>query len=293
MRKAFTETVSTELSENEMCALLLGDIGVHAFRESFKKFPERVFNIGILEQSMVSLAAGMALEGFIPTIHTIAPFVVERALEQIKIDFGYQKLRGNLVTVGSSVDYAALGCTHHCPGDVAILLNVPEVQIIVPGHGTEFSSLYRQTSRNESFTYARLSETSNSVAHPVVFGKGIVVKQGTKATILCVGPTLDITIEACRDLDVSVLYFTTIFPFDFEIIRSICISKKLLLVEPFYKHSLTPLIVDNLEMQKIQISSVGVPRTFLRNYGSVASHYEEFGLNSTNIRATTLELMNA
>jgi transketolase len=293
MRKAFAQSVTKELNENELCALFLGDIGVHAFRESFEKFPQRVFNIGILEQSMVSLAAGMALEGFMPTIHTIAPFVVERAFEQIKVDFGYQKLRGNLITVGSSVDYAGLGCTHHCPGDVAILLNIPEVQIIVPGHGEEFSSLYKQTSRNTSFTYSRLSELSNSIAQQITFGKGVLIKEGSEATILCVGPTLDMTIEACRDLDVSILYFTTIFPFDFEIIRSVCTNRKILLVEPFYQHTLTPLIIENLGMLGIQILSVGVPRTFLRNYGSVAEHYESFGLTSTNIRATAQGLIDA
>ena len=293
MRKAFAQSVSRELLENEFSTLLLGDIGVHAFRDSFEKFPERVYNIGILEQSMVSLAAGMALEGFIPTIHTIAPFVVERAFEQIKVDFGYQKLRGNLVTVGSSVDYAALGCTHHCPGDVGILLNIPDVQIIVPGSGKEFDSLYRETSRNESFTYSRLSELSNSKAQVVEFGKGLVVKEGSKATVLCVGPTLDMTIEACEDLDVSILYFTTIFPFDYEIIKSICTTGKMLLVEPFYKHTITHLILENLGMLKTQISSIGVPRTFLRNYGSTAEHYDSFGLTSKNIRASLQELMRA
>jgi transketolase len=293
MRKAFAQCVGKELAENELCTLLLGDIGVHAFRESFGKFPHRIFNIGILEQSMVSIAAGMALEGLIPTIHTIAPFVVERAYEQIKVDFGYQKLRGNLITVGSSVDYAALGCTHHCPGDVAILLNIPDVQIIVPGHGGEFTSLYEQTSRNDSFTYSRLSELSNSMAQPVTFGKGVVIKEGSKATVICVGPTLDMTVEACRELDVNILYFTTIFPFDFEIIRSICTNGKILLVEPFYKHTLTPLLMEYFEMSKMQISSVGVPRAFLRNYGTVASHYEGFGLTSTNIKATAQELIDA
>ena len=293
MRKAFAQSLSRELMENEFSALLLGDIGVHAFRESFEKFPERVYNIGILEQSMVSLAAGMALEGFIPTIHTIAPFVVERAFEQIKVDFGYQKLPGNLVTVGGSVDYAALGCTHHCPGDIGIMLNIPDVQIIVPGTGEEFDSLYRETSRNESFTYSRLSELSNSTAHPVKFGKGLVVKQGSKATVLCVGPTLDMTIEACRDLDVSILYFTTIFPFDSEIIKSICTTGKILLVEPFYRHTVAPLILESLGMLKTQMSSIGVPRTFLRNYGSTAEHYESFGLTSTNIRGILQELMGA
>jgi transketolase len=101
------------------------------------------------------------------------------------------------------------------------------------------------------------------------------------------------TIEACKDLDVTILYFTTIFPFDFEILKSNCSTGKMLLVEPLYKHTITHLILENLGMLKTQIVSVGVPRTFLRNYGTTNEHYESFGLTATNIRATLQELMGA
>jgi transketolase len=123
MRKQFVQTVERLLSEDEKIVLLLGDIGVFGFRNSFQKHPKRVYNIGILEQSTVSLAAGMSMTGLIPVVHTITPFVVERCVEQLKNDFCYQKLGGNFISVGGSYDYAALGCTHHCPADVGILRN--------------------------------------------------------------------------------------------------------------------------------------------------------------------------
>lgn len=293
MRKAFARTMHAELVNNESSVLLLGDIGVHSFNASFETFPDRVYNIGILEQSMVSVAAGMSLGGLIPTVHTIAPFVIERAFEQIKIDFGYQRLKGNIVTVGASVDYASLGCTHHCPGDVGILLNIPTVQIVVPGNGEEFSMLFNQSSRNDSLTYTRLSEDSNSSTQAVEFGKGVKIKEGESATVLCVGPTLDMTLEACRDLDVNILYFTTVFPFDHEIVKSVCTNGKLLLVEPFYKHSLTPLIVESLGTSPLRLSSIGIPRGFLRNYGSSREQYESIGLTMGNIRNSLLDLINA
>ena len=99
-----------------------------------KKHPLRAHNIGILEQSTIGLAAGLSLAGHFPIVHTIAPFLVERAYEQIKIDLGYQQLGSNLVSVGGSYDYAGLGCTHHCPADVGILNKIPGIEIIVPGH---------------------------------------------------------------------------------------------------------------------------------------------------------------
>jgi len=92
VRKQFVKTVEEILGKNEKVVLLLGDIGVFGFRESFKLYPTRVYNIGILEQSTISVASGLSMTGLIPIIHTIAPFITERCFEQIKNDFGYQKL---------------------------------------------------------------------------------------------------------------------------------------------------------------------------------------------------------
>ena len=162
MRKIFTK-VASQLIENEAnAALLLGDIGVFGFREVLSKYPQRVFNLGILEQSMISLGAGLSSEEIIPIIHTIAPFMVERALEQIKIDFGYQNLPGNLVSVGASFDYTKLGCTHHCPADVNILSNIPGIRIFIPGHSDEFQDQLKENWNNGSLNYFRLSEHENT-----------------------------------------------------------------------------------------------------------------------------------
>ena len=121
MRKQFVQSVEKILGENSETVLLLGDIGVFGFRNAFRDYPSRVYNIGILEQATISLAGGLAKTGLIPIVHTIATFLVERCLEQLKIDFGYQQLGGNFISVGNSYDYASLGCTHHCPADIGLL----------------------------------------------------------------------------------------------------------------------------------------------------------------------------
>ena len=141
--------------------MLLGDIGIFAFRNLFKKYPKRIYNIGILEQSMISLAAGLSNEGLKPIVHTIAPFMISRALEQLKIDFGYNKLGGNFISIGASYDYASLGCTHHCPEDVNLMYNIPEMQIVVPGTSQEFHKLFNQSYNNNKPTYFRLSDFEN------------------------------------------------------------------------------------------------------------------------------------
>ena len=158
MRKQFTKTVEEIVASDEKSVLLLGDIGVFGFRNSLSKYPNRVYNIGILEQSTISMAAGLSKTGLIPIVHTIAPFIVERAFEQLKDDFGYQKLGGNFISVGASYDYTALGPTHHCPGDVALMNTIPGMEILIPGNSSEVDKLLKATYNNGNPTYARLSE---------------------------------------------------------------------------------------------------------------------------------------
>ena len=158
MRKQFVLTTEDVMAKDERLVVLLGDISVFGFRNAFQQFPGRIHNIGICEQAMTSVAAGLSKEGLVPVIHSIAPFVVERCFEQIKVDFCYQKLGGNIVSVGGSYDYAALGCTHHCPGDVAILHALPGMEIVVPGAPQEYDQLFRTAYANGQPTYFRLSE---------------------------------------------------------------------------------------------------------------------------------------
>ena len=293
MRKEFAQVMATELATNPNSILLLGDIGVFAHRESFANYPERVFNIGILEQSMVSFAAGFAIEGFTPTIHTIAPFLVERAFEQIKIDFGYQNLAGNLVSVGGSLDYSALGATHHCPGDVAMLLNIPNAEIYVPGTAKEFSNLFIGAGRNDKISYFRLSESSNSASSDLEFQKGLRIKEGKLLTVIAVGPMLDLVKEATFDMDVSILYYNSISPFDKELLRANIDSGKLFIVEPFYENTLSVVIQPILSDRFVMLRSKGIPRNFITNYGKTHEHYKAIGLTPKDIRANIQDLINA
>jgi transketolase len=276
MRRQLVKTVSEILEQDSRVVLLLGDIGVFGFRELFKKFPNRVYNIGILEQASVGLAAGLSIEGMIPIFHTIAPFIVERALEQLKVDFGYQGLVGNFISVGASYDYASLGCTHHCPGDVQILKTIPGMKIMVPGHPQEFDSLFRKT-YDKSLNYFRLSERSNSKP----FDECEVVKFGNQATVIAIGPMLDRVIEACQNLDVTVLYYTTVAPFkeldfkdDIAVVESFYFKDSIVVVEPFYEGTMT---YDVLK-RKSRVLSIGVPRQFLNSYGTRDDFDANYGL---------------
>jgi transketolase len=285
MRKQFVKSLSELLSIDEKTILVLGDIGVFGFRNEFASYPERVYNIGILEQSTISLSAGLSAVGLIPFVHTIAPFIVERGLEQLKIDFGYQGLNGNFITIGNSYDYSSLGPTHHCPGDVQLLLTIPNMEIIVPGTSNEFDLLLKQTYNDGNPTYFRLSEYENEKSYDVKFGKAKVIKKGKLATIVCVGNMLDRTIKACENLDVTILYYTTVNPFDTKTLQE-NLNENLILIEPYYKGGLNFKINECLNGNKYRILNIGVPHNFLTNYGKKIDHDKNFNLDVDGIKSS-------
>lgn len=294
MRKQLVTTVERVLGTDARTVLLLGDIGVFGFQKAFQQFSQRVYNIGILEQATVGMAAGLARAGLIPVVHTIAPFLVERSYEQIKIDFGYQGLGGNFVSVGASYDYASLGCTHHCPGDVGILLHIPRMEITVPGTAQEFDHLFSHAYANGKPTYFRLSELQNIRSEAVEFGKLQIIQQGSRATVLAIGPTLDKVLEAADGLDVAVLYCTTVAPFDTQTLRvHLKRQPKLLLVEPFYEGTLAHLVAQAAGDNPLQLRCVGVRREFLTHYGHASDHDAANGLTATNLRQQLEGLLHA
>ncbi len=285
MRQQFTATLSELMKTDERIAILLGDIGVFGFRHVFAEHPKRIYNIGILEQSTVGVASGLAMTGMIPVVHTIAPFLVERCYEQLKLDFGYQQLGGNFISVGASYDYAALGCSHHCPGDVGILRNIPGMSIVVPGTAKEFDILFKESYDNQKPNYYRLSESANETDQPVSFGKGCIIKKGTKGTVLAVGNMLQAVLEACAGMDLTILYYTTIYPFDKALVQeSIGENDTLVIVEPYYSGTLALDVLEALENKRVKINHIGVPRTFLTNYGTKAEHDQNLGLDAASIR---------
>lgn len=280
------------MAQDERLVLLLGDIGVFGFRNAFKRYPERTYNIGICEQAMTSLAGGLAKEGFLPVLHSIAPFAVERCFEQIKIDLCYQNLPANIVSVGASYDYAALGCTHHCPEDVAILRALPGMEIVIPGTPAEFDQLFRDAYADDHPTYFRFSERSNQQSCDVEFGRAIIIRRGSIATVIAVGPILTSVLEATRMLDVTILYYTTVVPFDGDTLRENSPSGRIVVVEPFYEGTLAHDIISAVKEKSIRLLSIGVPRRFLTDYGHAADHDFVCGLTARQIKERVEQFLN-
>jgi transketolase len=294
MRRQLVQTIESAMAGDERLVLLLGDIGVHGFRHAFSRFPGRVFNLGILEQATVSLAAGLAAEGFIPVFHSIAPFTVERAYEQIKIDLGYQKLSVIIVSVGASYDYAALGCTHQCPGDIAILKAIPGMRIVIPGSAAEFDRLFKQAYAGGQPIYFRLAEQTHSLSLPVTFGQATVLREGRLGTVLVAGPLLEKAMPACAGLDVTVIYYTTLEPFDGGTLVAHSQTDRIAVVEPFYEGTLSHEVVSAFGARRsLRLLPIGVPREFRRSYGNLHQQDEECGLTIERLKEKFAEFFGA
>jgi transketolase len=286
MRGRMGQVVSDLIETDPDTALILADISKPQFLDVLERFPNRVVNVGIMEQTAVSVAAGFAMEGFHPIVHSIVPFVTERPFEQIKDDFCYQGLGGTLISIGASYDYGTDGMTHHGSADVPILKTLPRMQICVPGTSDEFEILLRQTYSNGAPTYIRTSVQQNDSSRMVSFGKLHLEREGRDGIVVAVGPMLDRTLAAVEDLDLTVLYATTVAPFDEETLRDAVAkaSSDVILVEPYYEGGLVQDIARALRDIPTRIEAIGVPRRVLERYGPPEQLDQEVGLTVDGIR---------
>src|SRR6201981_1042174 len=169
MRTVFAETATALLDEDPLAAVVLAEISADMFGKAAARHPDRVLNVGIREQLMVSVGGGLALAGMRPIVHTYAPFLVERAYEQVKLDLGHQGVHAVLVSIGASYDAARAGRTHQAPEDVALMDSVPGFSVVVPGHPSEWAPLVRSAVSGLASgpAYLRLSSGRNAQARPV------------------------------------------------------------------------------------------------------------------------------
>ena len=285
MRTQLARTATDLVERDPNVAVVLAEISVDRFERAIAIAPDRVINIGIMEQTLVGVAAGFAMEGFHTVAHTMAPFLVERPFEQVKLDFGYQGVGGTLASVGAPYDYGTEGGTHHSPGDVAVVLTVPNTDVLVPGCAAELDRLLRETYADGRLTYLRASVAQNDVAFDVSRGRLDVVRRGTGATVVVVGPLLSRTLAACEGLDVSVLYTASVAPFDAPgLATAVGPDPSVIAVEPFYEGTLFPALARALRHVPSRFASVGVPRRFITSYGTVKEHDRELGMDVAGIR---------
>jgi transketolase len=158
MRNRFVIELEERARENEKLILLVGDIGFGVFENFKSQFPDRYINMGIAEQNMISVASGLAKEGYSPVVYTIIPFLTMRAFEQIRVDIGMHGRNVILVGVGGGFSYDILGPTHHALEDVALMRSVPGMNIFTPGSPDQLSKCASEIFQAIGPTYVRLGK---------------------------------------------------------------------------------------------------------------------------------------
>lgn len=292
MRRAFLKRVGEMIRQEPDTTFFTVDIGMWAIRDVLAEYPDRCTNVGIYEDAMFSIAAGMARRGLIPTVFGIQPYLVERALEQIKMDLAYQKLGINVVGTGAAIDYPKYGYSHYCAEDAAIIKQIPGCEFIAPGTAKEFMQLFDQTYRNGNPTFFRISDHPNKTYDiDVEFGRAQVIQRGSKATVIAVSIMLDEVMKACKDEDVTVLYYTTLEPFDRETLASNYNNGKILICEPEYMGTLLTDVIDTFLGKALQIGQVAFPKEIFRNYGTYDEKMAYYGLTAENIADKLHELV--
>ncbi|TVL91618.1 transketolase family protein [Streptomyces sp. SAJ15] len=295
MRERFAAVTSRLLDDDPRLAVVLADIGVDGFAEAARTHPDRVINVGIREQLLVGVGGGLALTGLRPIVHTFASFLVERPFEQIKLDFGHQGATGVLVSAAGSYDWPAGGFTHMSPGDIALLDTLDGWEVHVPGHPDEAEALLRHAAAGDGLAYVRLSAHVNEAALPIAPGRFHTVREGRDGVVVAVGPLLDDVLRAVSGLDVTVLYATTVRPFDARTLHAAVRaqlpdggsgtgSADVVLVEPYLAGTSVAAANDALADVPHRVLGLGIDRRELRRYGTIEEHLAGQGLDPATLR---------
>ncbi|WP_151482526.1 transketolase family protein [Streptomyces albicerus] len=294
MRDRFAPVVSRLLEEDPRVAVVLAEIGLAGFEEAQHRHPDRVINVGIREQLLIGAGAGLALTGLRPVVHTFASFLVERPFEQVKLDLGHQDVGAVLVSASASFDWPAGGYTHMAPGDVALLDTLDGWTVHVPGHPDEAETLLRHAvAAGDDKVYVRLSEQSNAEALAVDGTRFLTVREGRAGVVVAVGPMLDEVLDATEGLGVTVLYATTVRPFDSAALRRAteAAGTDVVLVEPYLAGTSTAVANDALADLPHRVLGLGVGRRELRRYGLIEEHVTAHGLDAGALRARIGEFL--
>ncbi len=237
MRQAFVDTLFALAKKNPNIILLTADLGFSVFEPFIEELPKQFINAGVSEQNMTGMAAGMAIEGKIPVIYSIVPFVTMRNLEQIRNDICYQNLNVKIIGVGAGFSYGPYGHTHHGLEDIGILRTLPNLTILSPGDPIETKILTKAALQTNKPTYIRLGRAGEPIVHENIpafhIGKGIVIKEGTDIGILVTGTmvhTAKLVTEELekRHINSQLASMPTIKPLDTKLIQRIAQETKAL-----------------------------------------------------------------
>ena len=226
MRDTFARTLHEIAKEDPRVFIVVGDISPAGSMEPFRnEFPDHFINVGVAEQSMIGICAGLALRGCTAFAYTIATFSIYRPFEQIRDDLCYQNLPVTVVGIGGGVSYSLLGGTHHAQEDVAVMGSLPNMNILAPCDPLETEAATWFCAEKRGPVYLRLGKagepnlTANAI-DPFEFGKLRKIKEGSDVCLVSYGPIMNMAVglaeklETQRGQSTAVVSAHTLKPFD-------------------------------------------------------------------------------
>jgi transketolase len=301
-RQTFAETL-IELARTDprivaVCNDSVGSSNLNAFQT---EFPDRMINVGIAEQNMVGVAAGLANGGFVPFVSCASPFLTGRALEQIKADIAYSNYHVVLCGQSPGMSYGELGPTHHSIEDFAWMRALTEMTIIVPADPRQTRDVVRWAATANRPVFMRVGRykvpsvtAENQGFEP---GRATLLRDGRDVTLIACGTMVSRALEAAdrlheKGIAARVLNMTTIQPLDeAAVIAAARETGRIVTVEEAIIHGGLGSAVAECVVQKhpVPMRIVGVPH--LAPTGSTTFLLDHFGLNAEGITRAALELV--
>lgn len=298
MRKAALATIAELIHENERVVFVGSDLGAGTMDDARERYPLRVLMEGIAEQHLVGFATGLALEGFVPYVHTIATFLTRRALEQVIVDVSLHSLPVRLVGGGGGMTYAPLGPTHQAIDDFALMRVIPSMIVGAPADPREMSMMLRLLADAPGPAYVRIAKggepdvTANLPCLEV--GRSRRVRTGEGIALLTTGALLHECLMAVSRLeqegiDVTLEHVPFVAPMDVDAVRSLAHSHDHLVVveEHLPSGGLASAVADLLAENAgpARLYRATLPARYADKYGSQQEHWALHGIDAEGVAA--------
>ncbi len=302
MRGACMEMVH-ELARRDPRVVYVGsDLGAGTLDAMKEEFPERFFMEGVAEANLIGMAAGLAMEGFIPYVHTISTFITRRAFEQVAVDLCLHDLPVRLIGNGGGLVYAPLGPTHMAVEDIAAMRSLPGMTVVAPADAEEMRRFMPHTLDRPGPIYIRLAKGYDEVvsreADGFEIGRAITLREPGEVLFVTTGVMAQRALASAdmlkeEGIECGVLHMHTAKPLDADTLLEL--AGKVKLVMTVEEHTLigglggavAELFTDH-EWNAIppRLKRLGLPDRFLSDYGSQDSLLEGCGLDPAGIAIT-------
>ena len=291
MRTTFINVLLEKAKIDEKIFLLTPDMGFSVFEQFIKEYPDRFLNTGVAEQNAIGVAIGLALSGFKPYVYSIAPFILMRCYEQIRIGAAYMQANIKIIGVGGGFAYGPQGTTHHIIEDFAITKVLPNMIVCAPADPIEAKNIFEQSLSLESPMYIRLSKNNEPNIHKIddkiIIGKAFTIVDGNDIEIITTGTIAKRVIEWLPELNeqglsVGITIFHTIKPLDNDYLNKLIESNKNVLI--MEEHNLIGGLGESIcaymkqKDAQNRIRILGIPDIYSHYIGSQTYILEKIGL---------------